>query len=137
MRHFCAYGQDYWPGPAEDMLIDPLILAGRGVVPLVIAEVRKRDMPKRGYAIHFLGNGRYRAALPVLECIVRDETEHELSRSDALRAIYHIDRSLGRRYADRYQARDAPLGVAARAIGAGRLRVRRRTYLEAVLGHHD
>jgi hypothetical protein len=44
---------------AEDQIIDPLILAGNDVVPLVINELSNKEMRLRRYAIALLGNGRY------------------------------------------------------------------------------
>ena len=41
---------------AEDQLMDPLILTGRSVVPLVLKELPNKDMRPRRYAIGFLGN---------------------------------------------------------------------------------
>ena len=66
--------QDFLTGHdrAEDQLMDPLILCGGRVVPLVIAEIQNKDMHRRRYAIGFLGNGHYSEALPVLEKILSD-----------------------------------------------------------------
>jgi len=44
---------------------DPLILNGRRVVPLVIAELPNKNMRLRRDAIGFLGNGGYPEGLPV------------------------------------------------------------------------
>jgi len=49
---------------AEDQLMDPLLLAGDDVVPLVIDELPDKEMRLRRYAIGFLGNGRHTPALP-------------------------------------------------------------------------
>jgi hypothetical protein len=73
-----------------------LLKAGDRIVPLVIGEVAHKDMPHRRDAIAFLGEGRYRAALGVLELIIRDETEKDFIREDALRAIHLIDPMQGR-----------------------------------------
>jgi hypothetical protein len=87
---------------AEDMLMDPLILAREEVVPLVIREVRNKNMPRRRYAILFLGNGSYKQALPVFEEILKDSSEDELFRGDASVAIFLIDETRGRKYAMDY-----------------------------------
>src|SRR5215203_4806639 len=41
----------------EEELMDMLILAGDDVVPLVLTEIENKEMPRRRYAIGFLGNG--------------------------------------------------------------------------------
>jgi hypothetical protein len=104
---------------AEDQLMDPLILKGSGVVPLVLAEVQDRDMRLRRYAIGFLGRGRYRAALPVLERIVGDATELHYFRAGALEAIYQINQDRARAFAPRYVESEGLLGEVARTIAAG------------------
>ena len=75
----------------ECMAANPLERAGRAVVPLVIAELPNRSMRLRRYAIRFLGEGRYREALPALETILNDTTELDYIRGDALLAIAEID----------------------------------------------
>ncbi|MFM8748508.1 hypothetical protein [Rhabdaerophilum sp.] len=70
------------------------------VVPLVIAELPNRLMPKRRYAISFLGEGGYNEALSVLQAIARDKTELDYFRGDALVAISEIDLDLARQIAD-------------------------------------
>ena len=50
----------------EEITDRHLLTAGRGIVPYLIDEVQKRDMPKRGYAIGALGKLGDRRALPVL-----------------------------------------------------------------------
>jgi hypothetical protein len=47
-------------------------------------------MPRRRYALSFLGEGNYSQALPALEAIALDETEKNYFRADALKAIYHL-----------------------------------------------
>ena len=74
-------------GLAEDQLMDPLVLAGPGVIPHVVRGVRDRNMPRRGYAILFLGMVEATEALPVLRSILDDDTEKDIVRGDALRAI--------------------------------------------------
>src|SRR5262245_49067759 len=45
----------------------PLRSYGRRVVPLVIDALPDKTMPRRRYAIGFLGEGHYEEALPTLE----------------------------------------------------------------------
>lgn len=123
---------------AEDMLMDPIILGGKKVVPLIINEVQRRDMPRRRYAIGFLGNGLYPEAIPTLEKILEDETEKDYIRGDALKAIYQIDSSHGTKKAELYVTRKDNLGEMARQITKrSTVATDRRSYLQALLGLHD
>jgi hypothetical protein len=123
---------------AEDTLMDPLIVAGEDVVPLVVERVKDRDMPRRRYAIGFLGNGGYRQALPVLREILADGTEKDYFRGDALHAIYMIDETLGRELARKHLGETNHVGWIAKSILAGEVRVReRRSLLDAARGYHE
>lgn len=135
-----ALQQFYTPGKdaAEDMLMDPLILAGEPIVPLVIAEIQNKNMPNRRYAIGFLGNGSYCQALPVLEKILNDPSELDYVRADSLEAVYLIDAQLGTSRAAALKNESALLGATAQEIINGKgLRPERRTYFDALLGRHD
>lgn len=124
-------------GP-EDTLMDPLILAGDGVVPLVLKEVKNKKMPRRRYAIGFLGNGSYKEALPALETILQDSTEEDYFRGDALQSIYMIDESRGRELAQKYNDHQDYLGAISRRVISGDSELKkRRPYSEAVLGKHE
>jgi HEAT repeat protein len=128
----------YAPGGAEDQIMDPLILAGDKVVPLVIEAVKDRNKPRRIYAIGFLGNGSYKQALPVLQEILQDNTENENFRSAALRAIYDIDKQLGASHAKKYELQDDYLGRQAKAmLKANSSLMTHRSYLDAWFGRHD
>lgn len=121
-------------GP-EETLKDPLILAGDKVVPLVIERVSDKKMPRRRYAIAFLGNGSYTQALPVLHTILQDSSELDYFRSDALHSIYQIDAALGLKYAQSYRNESNDLGkVSQDLLSQKRLLPDRRTYLDALLG---
>ena len=96
---------------AEDMIMDPLILAGEKVVPLVIQDIKNKNMPRRRYAIGFLGNGSYQIALPVLTEILDDAKEKPYFRGDALIAIYKINKNIGVELAKKYQTVDNHLGL--------------------------
>lgn len=122
---------------AEDMLMDPLILGGGKVVPLVVREIQKRDMFRRRYAIGFLGNGAYVEAVPVLEKIIEDETEEIFIRVDSLLAIYQIDQSIGTEKAKRYEGRRGGLGeMAQQIILLTPITRNRRSYFQALFGKH-
>jgi hypothetical protein len=122
----------------EDQLMDPLILNGRRVVPLVIAEVPKKEMNLRRYAIGFLGNGQYGDALPVLEQILSDESEIYYFRADALEAIFQISPDRAREVAPRYLTGQDLLGRVAQDIVAGRNPVYwTRSYWQAFRHVHE
>ncbi|MBO1021474.1 hypothetical protein IPV08_16050 [Methylobacterium sp. SD274] len=104
---------------AECMLTAPLHRAGKAVAPLIIAELPNRAMPRRRYAIEFLGEGGYREALPVLEMIARNSAELEYFRGDALLAISEIDLSLARKVASGLTDTTGHLGGIAKAVLQG------------------
>jgi hypothetical protein len=89
----------YSSNRAEDQLMDPLILAGEKVVPLLLIEIERKTQPRRRYAIGALGNIQDNSALPVLERILRDESEEDYFRCDALNSIGMIDFQRGKELA--------------------------------------
>ena len=105
---------------AEDQLIDPLILAGSRVVPVVMAELPNKEMRLRRYGIGFLGNGRYLQALPALEAVLGDATEVHTLRADALSAIYRISPARAQQLAPQHVGGEELLGKVAQDIVAGR-----------------
>ena len=119
----------------EETLMDPLILAGDKVVPLVLENIRNKQMPKRRYAIEFLGNGAIRPALPALEELVKNNTEEDFIRGDALQAIYRIDQVLGTEIAQKYKDAPALLGGITKNIIAGSISLERRSYFTSFLAH--
>jgi hypothetical protein len=124
-------------GP-EDTLMDPLILAGEAVVPLVIERIKDKTMPRRRYAIGFLGNGSYSQSLPGLQTILQDSLELDYFRSDALHSIYQIDEALGLQYAQKYRYESNNLGKVSQDLLSQKVLVPdHRTYLDALLGRHD
>jgi hypothetical protein len=132
--------QDFLTGHdrAEDQLMDPLILCGRRVVPLVIAEIHNKDMHRRRYAIGFLGNGHYSEALSALEKILLDSSEIFYFRADALEAIYQIAPERARELAPKYVSGQDLLGRVAQDIAASRNPVYfTRSYWQALSGRHE
>jgi len=91
----------YSYGGAEDQLKDPLILGGSKVIPLLIVSVRNREMPRRRYAISFLGQSNAIQALPLLEQLATSSDEDDYIRFDSLEAVYSIDQSRGMELAGR------------------------------------
>ena len=132
--------QDFYEakGRAEDQLIDPLILAGRRVVPLIIANLPNKEMRLRRYAIGFLGNGGYVEALPTLERILKDESEIYYFRADALLAIYQISQTRAKELAPLYVNGQELLGRFAGDIVAGKNPVYfKRSYWDAFRHVHQ
>jgi hypothetical protein len=139
----------FWPTPteslrdfyvhdgAEDMLMDPLILGGEDVVPLVLEQLPNRQMPRRRYAIAFLGNGGFTQALPGLRAMLTDQGESDIFRGDALQAICEIDATEGKRTASQLVREENYLGSTARQIARQGCRRERRTWPQAAAGHHD
>jgi len=124
-------------GP-EETLMDPLILEGESVVPLVIEKVKDQKMLRRRYAIGFLGNGSYKQALPVLQTILQDNSELDYFRGDALHSIYQIDEAAALKYAQSYRNETNYLGqVAQDLLTVKRLVPQRRSYWTALLGSQD
>ena len=131
---------DFYEGRdrAEDQLMDPLILNGRRVVPLILADLPNKEMKRRRYAIGFLGNGRYYEALPALEKIVSDESEVMYFRLDALEAIFQISPEHVQEFASRHFKGEDYLGEVAKEVARGsRPPYPRRLYLEAFFHVHN
>lgn len=122
---------------SEETLMDPLILAGDEVVPLILERIKDKNMPRRRYAIGFLGNGSYKQAIPILENILKDATEKDYFRGDALQSIYQADEVTGLRLAQIYQGAPGHLGKVATDLVTTRNHLPpRRSYLDAFFARH-
>ncbi len=84
---------------AEDTLMDPLIVAGNDVVPLVLEQIVKADMVKRRYAIQALGNIGDASAIPTLKLLAESESEPGYIRCVSTQSVAHIDWNAGRELA--------------------------------------
>ena len=124
-------------GRAEDMLMDPLILHAERVAPLVIREIANPEMPRRRYAIGFLGQAGRREALPTLRQLLADPREEDYYRADALQAIHMIDPAEGGRLVLDYLSATNFLGHVAKGLREGSLIPPRRTYWQAFRGDHE
>lgn len=129
---------------AEDQIMDPLILVGEGVIPLLVEAVPKRDMPRRRYAISALANLEADAAVPTLSAIAQDGSEPEYIRCDALNAVALISFDAGLDLANELQdSASACLATTSDEIineDYSRWRDRhymRRTYMQALMGRHS
>jgi hypothetical protein len=103
----------------EPEIDDPLIAAGRPMVPAICEAIAHPDMKYRRYAIGALGYIGDRKAVPTLVGVLENASEKAYFRSDALLAIYRIDHKLGTRYARQYRHADAPVAGTAEAILRG------------------
>lgn len=97
----------------ESYMVLPLCIAGEKVVPLVINRIKDKDLNRRRYAIGFLGTSNSREPVPILEEIVRDESELVYFRGDAIESIFVLDEEMGRKLASEYQDRTDFLGAVA------------------------
>ena len=123
-------------GRAEDMVMDPLILNGKTVVPLVMEAVANKQMEKRRYAICFLGNGKYEESLPLLERIVEDSSDIYYFRADALEAIAAISPPRAKEIASAHVKGERLLGEVATEIAQGKARrYCERSWWEAFNGY--
>lgn len=117
--------------------LDPLILAGEKVVPLIIEKIQDKYMNRRRLAIDFLGNGEYKQALPVLQKIMQDENEEQHFRQTCLISIFQIDKTVGTEFAQYYK-NDIVLGEISKDILSNKEYLHyRRTYIDALLRRHD
>jgi hypothetical protein len=127
---------------AEDQIMDPLILAGSSVVPLLGKEIIDPGMLNRRYAIGALGNIGNRAVIPSLEKLAREKSEADYIRCDALTAIGMIDHQEGLRVA-RHVKEDGLDCLSDIASTLDRdyaqwlkSNAPKRTFLQALLGRH-
>jgi hypothetical protein len=128
---------------AEDQIMDPLIVAGRNVVPLLEKEVTNPNMPNRRYAIGALGNLGSKSALTVLENLAKMKSEVGYIRCDALVAIGMIDQQEGLRVANvvKGEGLECLSDIANNLDGNYaqwlEMSAPKRTYFQALLGRHS
>ncbi len=125
------------PGP-EYSLMDPLIVAGPSIYSSVIEAVRDPTMPRRRYAIGFLGNEEVAEALQLLTAILKDDSELPYFRGDALEAIYKMDKDRAKELAPQFQDREDALGYYASDVLADAAYLNeRRSLAKARIRWHD
>lgn len=113
-------------GP-ECSLKTPLFDGAPGVVPLVIEAIRGPGMPKRRYAIAFLGDVGAHGATGQLLFILEDGAEQDYFRADALQALQAVDTNRAREIAPRYSGASGLLGETARDIASGGILAQRKS----------
>lgn len=85
---------------AEDQIINPLIIAGKKVIPYIIEEIRNKEMDLRRYAIGALGHIGDEKVIPFLMSILNDDDEIYYFRYDAIEAIAMINIARAREVAN-------------------------------------
>ncbi len=122
---------------AEDQLMDPLIVGGAKVVPLILKDINDKNMPLRRYAIGALGNIGDASAIATLESLLKDQSEVDYIQCDALEAIALINPDRGRVIATAYsRSSTSCLHELSAYLLSGKL-PHRRTYIEALGGWHE
>jgi hypothetical protein len=104
---------------AEDQIACPLVLAGPAACPLALREVRSRKGVNWRYAFLALASLRCRDAVPYLDKMMRDETEKEFLRVDALETLWLIEDPPPEAYARSLAARRGTLGMFAKWLVEG------------------
>jgi HEAT repeat protein len=128
LREFHAAGD-----VAESQLMDPLILAGEEVVPLLVEKLREPHFPRRRYAIGALGHIGDRRGLPALKSLALDPEQQSYIRCDALEATALIDVQVAKELATRMENASGKCFEVAQASilsGGGD----RRTFWRIILG---
>lgn len=106
----------FYAGDHEPELDDPLIQAGKPISTTVCKAILNKDMKYRRYAIGAIGFISDTCAIPALMSILKDTTEKDYFRGDALQAIYKMDNKLGEDLAEKYKFNKDYLGVIWKAI---------------------
>lgn len=88
-----------------------LIQAGTRIVPSLLKEVRKKELPKREHAILALGSIKDDRAVITLIQIFEDDSEADPVRQASLKSLSHIDKELARLVARKHET-DSP-GISA------------------------
>jgi hypothetical protein len=60
----------------ENQIADELIIHSKPMCPVICQKIKDKNMPKRGYAILFLGNESFKDGKDVLLSILQDDTEN-------------------------------------------------------------
>jgi hypothetical protein len=120
---------------AEDQLMCPLVLAGPAACPAIRRDVED-SKPLRRYAIGALRSLRCRDAIPLLYAILRNESEEDYFRADALEALWLIEESPPEVVAASFANRSDSLGQMAQLLLRG-YRPDAMTFVNALFCAHD
>lgn len=99
----------------------PLIDATPEVIPLVIDAIGDPRMPRRRYAIGYLGEVGAAGATGPLLAIIENGAEKDYFRADALVSLQAIDPARAHDVARKLDAPSDLLGDVSREIGAGKI----------------
>ena len=106
----------FYAGDHEEDLPKPLIKAGPAMVPAITQAISHKDMKKRRYAITALAYLKDRKAVEPLTRIVKDKSEEDYFRGDALHSVYVLDRKLGEQLARQFGGQGDTLKTMSEAI---------------------
>ncbi len=106
----------YGDAAEESEISAPLLKAGPKMVPAIVEAIAHKDMRHRRYAISALGNLKDKRAVERLTAILKDASEEDYFRGDALVAIYQIDQTLGTQLAKQYAGQGDNLKTMSDAI---------------------
>jgi HEAT repeat protein len=81
-----------------------LVKTGKDMTPYILKAISDQDMIGRSKAIGALWHIKNRRAISSLEKILKDKSEKDYFRGDALEAIYAIDSDLGTKYAKEFKS---------------------------------
>lgn len=120
----------------EAFLDRHLVRAGKGIVPYLVVEIQKKDMPKRGYAILALGKISDSRALPALTKLLEDTSESEVMRAEALVSIWYIDRKVGEKLTDEYSGKSKHFDRTIELLRKGKLdSIYKRSFFTRTFGY--
>jgi len=106
----------FYAGNHEPELDDPLIKAGNQMTKSICKAIKHKDMKYRRYAIGALGFIYDSSAIPSLINILKDTTEKDYFRGDALQSIYKTNQKLGEQYSEQYKNSNQQLNIIWKAI---------------------
>jgi hypothetical protein len=95
--------KSFYQGNHEQGLSNPLIRTGKPMVNAICNAIQNRNMKYRRYAIVALGPISDSIAIITLTKILKDSTELECIRGDALQAIYKINNKTGKYYSEQFK----------------------------------
>jgi HEAT repeat protein len=124
-------------GRAEDQLVDPLVLAGPRVRPVVLTALQNPEFRLRRYAIEYLGCARYEPATSTLQGLLSDELQQDYLRADALTALWLMDAINRMHLARQYASRQDSLGSTARGLIDASTQPSCRSWIAAFLHRHN
>ena len=128
----------YKTDAVEDCIADILILNKQKMLPVICEKIKDKNMSRRRYAIYFLGNEKYPKAKEALLQILSDETEKDYFRSDALEALYMIDKTEGKKCAEKYRGQTGYLEHLSESILKNEpISAPNRTFFDALFSVHE